>query len=57
MKTIGHRQPAKGSIKNADHLQRLAIALRGDKPFHPRGVFKFKTYAEKEAWTKKLLAR
>lgn len=57
MKTIGRRAPAKGSIQNMDHLQRLAIALRGQKPLHPRGVFKFRTHAEKDAWTKKLLAR
>ena len=57
MKTVGNRTPARGSIRSADNLQKLAIALRGDKLFHPKGVFRFKSYEEKEAWDRKIMGR
>lgn len=57
MKTIGKRRPAKGSISSMSSLHELAVALRGDKPFHPRGVFRFKSHEEKEAWNLKNMAR
>ncbi len=57
MKIVGKRKPATGSIEKVDALQRLATDLRGDKPFHPKGVFKFKTFEEKEAWDRKIRSR
>ncbi|MDP0501249.1 MAG: hypothetical protein Q7P63_14240 [Verrucomicrobiota bacterium JB022] len=57
MKVVGKRQPAPGNLENWDALQKLAISLRGNKPFHPRGVFRFKTWEEKAAWDLKMMGR
>jgi len=57
IKTVGKRKPVKGSLQAFDDLQRLAMALRGNKPFHPRGLFRFKSYEEKEQWELKNLGR
>ena len=57
MKIVGKRKPATGNLKSADKLQKLAIALRGKKPFHPKGVYRFTSYEELEAWNLKILRR
>jgi hypothetical protein len=56
MKVLGRRKPSKG-LKKADAFLRLVIALRGDKPFIPRGVYRFHSHEEKDAWTMKMLTR
>lgn len=56
-KTIGTRKTNTGSLEKSNNLFELVIDLRGDKPFHPRGLFKFKTFKEKEEWSRKLMKR
>ena len=56
MKVLGRRKPGKG-LKHADALLKLVIALRGDQPFIPRGVHRFHSHEEKDAWTLKMLTR
>ena len=50
MKVVGKRKPSAGGLEAADKLLKLAIELRGDKPFFPKGVYKFRSFEEKEAW-------
>ncbi len=57
MKIVGRRRPSRGGLMAADNLFRLVIALRGDKPFFPKGVYKFKTFEEKEAWEWRMRTR
>ncbi len=57
IKIVGKRKPAKSNLENFDNLQKLALALRENKPFHPRGVFRFKTFEEKEKWDQKMMSR
>lgn len=38
-------------------LLRLAVDLRGDKPFLPRGVHRFRSFEESEEWTLRMLTR
>ncbi len=57
MKTVGKRKSSRGNIVRADNLQKLAIALRRNKPFHPKGVFRFATFEEKEKWNLKIMSR
>ncbi len=56
MKTVGRRLPPKG-LEQADKLFKLVLELRGDKPFIPKGVYKFKTFEEAQEWSLKMMAR
>ena len=38
-------------------LLELAIELRGNKPFAPRGIYRFKSYEEADEWRMKMLTR
>jgi hypothetical protein len=57
MKVIGKRNPAKGGILEANGFLELVVKLRGDKPFMPRGVYRFRTHEEKDEWTLRMLSR
>jgi len=57
IKIVGTRTPSTGGLEAADAFLKLVIELRGDKPFIPRGVYRFKTHEEKDAWTLKMLTR
>nr|VFJ42780.1 MAG: hypothetical protein BECKDK2373C_GA0170839_100243 [Candidatus Kentron sp. DK]VFJ47052.1 MAG: hypothetical protein BECKDK2373B_GA0170837_101536 [Candidatus Kentron sp. DK] len=57
IKTIGKRRLSSGGLVNTDNLFQLMVALRKGKPFHPVGVYRFKTYEEKAAWDRKMMAR
>lgn len=50
MKIVGRRTPPSGGLEASNNLFKLGIALLGDKPFFPKGVYRFKSYEEKEAW-------
>jgi hypothetical protein len=56
-KTVGKRKQSSGGLLVTDNLLKLVIALRGKKPFYPRGVYKFTSFEEKEAWSWKMQAR
>jgi hypothetical protein len=56
MKVVGRRRWAQGLVAAAP-LLRLVLDLRGAKPFLPRGVHRFRTFEESEAWTLRMLAR
>jgi hypothetical protein len=56
MKLVGRRRLARGLQATAP-LLRLAIDLRGDKPFLPRGVHRFRSFEESEEWTLRMLTR
>lgn len=44
-------------LKDLAVLQRLMVKLRGNRPFIPKGVYRFKTFEEAEEWTIKMLSR
>ena len=54
IKVIGKRKRSTGLIAT-NNLLKLVIALRGNKPFHPKGVYRFKSYKDLEKWTKKIV--
>ena len=35
----------------------LSIALRGDKPFVPKGVHRFRSFEESDAWLLRMMTR
>jgi hypothetical protein len=57
MKIVGRRKPNSGGILAVEGFFRLTAELRAGKPFIPKGVYRFKTHEEKDAWTLKMLTR
>lgn len=57
MKVVGRRRPSAGGLEAADNLFRLVLFLRGAQPFFPKGVYKFRSFEEKEAWEWQMRAR
>jgi hypothetical protein len=56
VKVVGRRKPGRGLVASAP-LLRLAVDLRGDKPFLPRGVHRFRSFEESDEWTLRMLTR
>lgn len=57
MKILGRRKPYSGGLEGTQGFFELMIKLRGDQPFLPKGVHRFKTYDEEREWTLKMLTR
>lgn len=57
IKVIGRRRPGKGGLDSASGFVKLVIAFRNGKRFIPRGVYRFRSHEEKDAWTLKMLTR
>lgn len=56
MKVVGRRRWGRGLVATAPLLA-LSLRLRGDKPFLPRGVHRFRSFEESEEWTLRMLTR
>jgi hypothetical protein len=56
MKVVGRRRWREGLVATAPLLE-LTLQLRGDKPFLPKGVHRFRSFEESEEWILKMLAR
>ena len=57
MKIVGRRQPYSGGLAGLQGFLELCARLRGDRPFLPRGVYRFKTHEEADEWTLRMLTR
>jgi hypothetical protein len=57
VKVVGRRKPYSGGLAGMQGFLEMCARLRGDRPFMPRGVFRFKTHAEADEWTLKMLTR
>jgi hypothetical protein len=57
MKQVGRRKPYSGGLAGLQRFFELCLRLRGDRPFLPRGVYRFKSHEEADAWTMKMLTR
>jgi hypothetical protein len=57
MKIIGRRKETKVDLLKADPFLKMVNILRGNKPFIPKGVYKFKTFEESQEWTLKMMTR
>lgn len=57
MRIMGRRQPASSGSVRANHFWRLVIQLRGNKPLIRRGVHRFHSHQDKDAWTLRMLTR
>lgn len=57
IRIVGRRSRPHGGLETADALLKLVIELRGDKPFIPRGVHRFKTFEEEDQWSLRMMTR
>lgn len=57
MKVVGRNVRVRAGLAGADAMQRLANELRKGKPFMPKGVFRFRTFEEADAWKLRMLTR
>lgn len=57
MKVVGRKGRVQSGLVHADAMQRLTLELRRGKPFMPKGVFRFKTFEEADAWKLRMLTR
>ena len=54
---VGRRRAAQPTRENMQAIQRLLLELRGQQPFLPKGVYRFKSHEEADAWQMKMLTR
>ena len=57
VKVLGRRTPSRGGLEAAAPFLDLAIRLRRDRPFIPRGVHRFQSFEESAAWSIQMMAR
>ena len=57
VKILGRRTAHETGLPAAAKFLDMVIALRGDKPFIPRGVHRFLTFEESQAWSIRMMAR
>ena len=57
IKILGRRTAHETGLPAAAKFLDMVIALRGDKPFIPRGVHRFSSFEESQAWSIRMMAR
>lgn len=57
MKVVGRKGESHVDAIAIDSMQRLANELRRGRPFIPKGVHRFKTFEEADAWTLRMMTR
>ncbi len=55
-KVVGRRR-WRGGLQAAAPLLDLGVTLRSGKPFVPKGVHRFTSFAESDAWLLRMLTR
>jgi hypothetical protein len=57
VQVIGRRAPSRGGLEAAASFLDMVVRLRGEKPFIPKGVHRFLTFEESQAWSIRMMAR
>ena len=57
IKVLGRRTARETGLPAAAKFLDMVIALRGDKPFIPRGVHRFSSFEESQAWSIRMMTR
>ena len=57
MKTVGRRTRSTGGLVAAQPFLELVIRLRGEKPFLPKGVHRFRSFEDSQTWSIQMMAR
>lgn len=56
-RVVGRRREPSGGLAAANNLLVLLRDLRANRPFVPRGVYRFKTHEDAAEWQMKMLTR
>lgn len=57
MKVVGRKGQPKVNVKTANGFLKLVAAVRGNRPYMPKGVWRFKTFEEADAWKLQMITR
>jgi hypothetical protein len=57
VKIIGKRKDRSPSFEDINNFLKAILALRGEKPFIPKGIFRFKTFEEAQDWTIEMITK
>lgn len=57
MKVVGRREPRHANLESMEGFLEMVLTIRGNKPFAPRGLFRFRTHEEADEWMMKMLTR
>ena len=57
IKIVGRRRESRGGVEQANGFLKLVVALREGRPLVPRGVYRFRSHEEADAWMLKMLCR
>ena len=51
MKVVGRQGEPRVDVESFDSMQKMVRELRGNQPFLPKGVWRFKSFEEADEWT------
>ena len=57
IKTLGRRRPSRGGLERTAPFLEMVVGLRGNRPFLPKGVHRFESFEESQAWSIRMMAR
>jgi hypothetical protein len=57
MKIVGRKGNPKCNVETANDFLKMVAAVRGNRPFMPKGVWRFKTFEEADAWKLQMITR
>lgn len=57
MRVVGRRGEPGATPANIQAMQQLLLDMRGGRKYLPRGVYRFKTHQEADAWLMEMLTR
>ncbi len=57
MKVVGRKGSPKVNVETANEFLKLVAVVRGNRPYIPKGVWRFKTFEEADAWKLKMITR
>jgi hypothetical protein len=57
VRTVGRRTKAESALADQGRLARTAALLRGGPGLVPRGVYRFTSFEEADAWMTRMMAR
>jgi len=56
VKIVGRRRPPKVDVISFNQMQKTVNALRAGRGLVPKGVYRFKTFEEADAWLIRMMA-
>ena len=56
MKVVGRKGVKKGLLAT-NNLFKMVVALRGKRPFIPKGIHRFTSFEEAQRWSLRMLTR